>query len=219
MTNATILKKLKQLPLFSKTASPVLEDWLKTVPSPRIYPSGARIDDGEPSLGVLLHGWAEITSADTGKSVLLRKLTAPGVFGAASLFCPEAPNFSRTEAKTACTVLQIPLDAVRALLSLDESFRDAYLTFLSGRVRFLNQKIRAFTAGSADRRLALWLISEESDVITLPTSISSLADMLDIGRASLYRALDKLEEEGLITRKGRTITLLSPSEIYQKYNA
>jgi CRP-like cAMP-binding protein len=88
---------------------------------------------------------------------------------------------------------------------------------LAGRVRFLNRKIQCFTAGSAERRLALWLLSEEEEVITLPSSLTTLSDMLDIGRASLYRALDKLENSGLISREGRNIALLSPDEILKKY--
>ena len=41
--------------------------------------------------------------------------------------------------------------------------------------------------------------------------------MLDIGRASLYRALDKLEAEGFIRRAGREITVVSQDAILQKY--
>ena len=70
---------------------------------------------------------------------------------------------------------------------------------------------------SAERRLALWLISEESNTVTLPASLSAFSDMLDIGRASLYRALDKLEGEGLIRREGRKITVISQDEILKKY--
>ena len=91
------------------------------------------------------------------------------------------------------------------------------LSFLAGRVCFLNRKIQCFTAGSAERRLALWLLSEEEEVITLPSSLTTLSDMLDIGRASLYRALDKLEGDGLIRRNGREITLLSQENILKKY--
>ena len=106
---------------------------------------------------------------------------------------------------------------MRELLAQDEGFRDAYLVLLSDRVRFLNRKIQCFTAGSAERKLALWLISEDQKSIVLPSAIASLADMLDLGRASLYRALDKLEDEGLISRSGRTITVISQERILQKY--
>ena len=80
-----------------------------------------------------------------------------------------------------------------------------YLDFLSGRIRFLNRKIGYLTAGSAERRLALYLASFQKQELVLKDSISSLSELLDIGRASLYRAFDALEEQGLIRREGRSI--------------
>ena len=209
--------RLTALPLFSRTTLAVLTDWLSTAAEPLALCAGAPITRAEQGLGVLLEGQAEICSADSGRSVILREITAPGIFGAASLFCDGPTPLSRIVAKTDCLVLFLSREAVRALLGRDEGFRDAYLAFLAGRVRFLNQKILCFTAGSAERRLALWLISEESTTVTLPASLSAFSDMLDIGRASLYRALDKLEGEGLIRREGRKITVLSQDEILKKY--
>jgi CRP-like cAMP-binding protein len=210
---------LSSLPLFENTDSSVLVQWLtKHVQTPVEIKSGMDVDAGDQRrLGILLQGQLEIHSADNEKNVILRTLNAPAIFGAASLFCEGAAPFSHIVAKSGCTLLLISLEAVRALLAQDEGFRDAYLTFLSDRVRFLNRKIQCFTAGSAERKLALWLISEDQKSIVLPTALSSLAEMLDLGRASLYRALDKLESEGLISRSGRTITVISQEKILQKY--
>lgn len=213
-----LIKKLSALPLFAKTPPATLGSWLEGLQSEIIEKrSGESIGNGERRLGLLLSGRARIHSADNGRNVILREMRAPTVFGAASLFCEGELPMSRIEAVTACTALLIGADDVRALMSADESFRDAYLAFLADRVRFLNRKILCFTAGSAERRLALWLCSEEGDTVTLPASLSSLADMLNLGRASLYRALDKLEGDGLITRDGRSITVISQDELLRKY--
>ena len=108
-------------------------------------------------------------------------------------------------------------DAVRAMLGESPAFMDAYLQFLAERVYFLNGKIRAFTAGSAERRLALWL-AEHPEKQPFPTgSLTALAKTLDIGRASLYRALDKLENEGAILRDGRRITVLAADNLLKQY--
>ena len=210
---------LRTLPLFAKTEQEALAAWLASSnATEQTVPTGQSLDrSGQKHLGILLEGQAEIQSADSGRSVVLRTLRAPGIFGAASLFCNDPLPLSHIEARTACRVLYLPLAAVRLLLAEDDGFREAYLAFLAGRVCFLNRKIQCFTAGSAERRLALWLLSEESTTFTLPTSLSTLADMLDIGRASLYRALDKLESEGLILRNGREITVKAPDEILKKY--
>jgi DNA-binding PadR family transcriptional regulator len=42
--------------------------------------------------------------------------------------------------------------------------------------------------------------------------------MLDIGRASLYRALDKLEADGFIERKDKTLTLINEKEMLKRYS-
>lgn len=219
MNPSAFAEQLFELSLFSKTKKPALEKWLTAFPPTEcIVCAAERVDrPGERLLGVLLEGRLEIQSSDHGRSVILRELRAPGIFGAAALFCEEEAPFSSIHAKCSSRILWISLEAVRALLAEDAPFREAYLTFLAGRVRFLNRKIRCFTAGSAERRLAMWLLSEEGESVTLPASMTALADMLDIGRASLYRALDKLVEDGLILRDGRQITVLSQENILKKY--
>ena len=210
---------LSSLPIFGRTDTKVLTRWLtEHVQPPVEVAAGEDVDSSyQHSFGILLEGQLVIHSADSEKNVILRNLKAPSVFGAASLFCQEELPFSHIQAKGRCKLLFASLDAVRTLLSSDEGFRDAYLAFLCDRVRFLNRKIQCFTAGSAERKLALWLLSEDQPTIVLPTSLSSLADMLDIGRASLYRSLDKLESEGMICRDGRKITVISQEKILQKY--
>ncbi|MBE6703171.1 MAG: Crp/Fnr family transcriptional regulator [Ruminococcaceae bacterium] len=219
MIPTELAKTLAALPLFAKTDPVVLSTWLEKHRLPVLnLENGARIDHmNARELGILLSGRAQIQSADNGRSVILRELSAPGIFGAAALFCDGDIPMSRIEAKSDTAVLYIPLEAVNALLDTDTGFRNAYLTFLSNRVRFLNRKILCFTAGSAERRLALWLVSEENEKILLPASLTALADMLDIGRASLYRAFDKLESERLIRRHGREILVVSQEEILKKY--
>jgi DNA-binding FadR family transcriptional regulator len=47
--------------------------------------------------------------------------------------------------------------------------------------------------------------------------MSALSEMLDVGRASLYRALAKLEGDSLILRDGKTITVLDRDAMLSKY--
>ena len=88
---------------------------------------------------------------------------------------------------------------------------------MSGRICYLNHKIRYLTAGSAERRLALYLASFEKDIIELDASLSSLSELLDIGRASLYRAFDTLIADGYIEKNGRTIRLIAPDAMIKDY--
>ena len=210
MEKADILAALCQAPLFAALTRPQAEGLLTAGGRVMALTAGARADIAPDTvLGVLLTGRAQILSADSERTVILRTLLPPDVFGAAALFCRTPAPLSRVEALADSEILLIPRGEIRALMAENPRFLDAYLAFLAGRVQFLNRKIRCFTAGTAERKLALWLAGEEHDTVYLPTSLSALSDMLGIGRASLYRAFDKLTADGVIAKNGREITVLA----------
>ena len=126
----------------------------------------------QKAIGWLLSGRAEISTPDTGKHTLLRILNVNEPFGVASLFSTE-PYISLIRAQKNCRVFLLTEQAVRRLLQTDTAFLYRYLGFLSSRVRFLNRKIGYLTAGSAERKLALYLAAQSADVFTLPISIST----------------------------------------------
>ena len=207
---------LAEIPLFAACRPKTLSQLIANGTAVTLQSGKALSDSLSGMLGILLDGTAEIVSADNGKPVILRSLRSRDVFGAASLFTRDQAPLSAIHATSVCRLFFLSRDAVRNALAKDGDFLDAFLTFLADRVSFLNRKIRCFTAGSAERRLALWLISEEHDQFLLP-SLTALSEMLDIGRASLYRAFDKLKNEGLIDRNGRKITILHRTSIFNKY--
>ena len=47
--------------------------------------------------------------------------------------------------------------------------------------------------------------------------MNSLCEMLNLGRASLYRAADKLCEEGFIRRAGKKIIVIDRIGMMEKY--
>ncbi len=166
--------------------------------------------------GIFLSGEAVVTTADHSKNALLRFFEAGDFFGIANLFTNEK-YVSSIRAKKNCRVFFFTEEAIRELLETDKTFLYNYLGFLSGRICFLNHKIRYLTAGSAERRVALYLFSFGKDTVELDASLSSLSDLLNIGRASLYRALDTLIADGYIQKKGRTIHLLDADAMIQNY--
>ena len=166
--------------------------------------------------GIFLSGEAAATTADDSKNALLRFFKAGDFFGIANLFTNQ-DYVSTIRAKKKCRVFFFTEESMRALLETDKTFLYNYLGFLSGRICYLNQKIRYLTAGSAELRLALYLSSFGKETIELDASLSSLSDLLDIGRASLYRAFDVLVADGYIQKDGRTIHLLDAEAMIQNY--
>lgn len=166
--------------------------------------------------GIFLLGEAAATTVDESKNALLRFFGAGDFFGIANLFTNQS-YVSSIRAKKRCRVFFFSEEAIRELLETDKTFLYNYLGFLSGRICYLNRKIRYLTAGSAERRLALYLSSFEKETVELDASLSSLSELLDIGRASLYRAFDTLTLDGYIQKEGRTIHLLDADAMLQNY--
>lgn len=185
------------------------------------FAAGAEIispDMTDIPVGFLLEGSATVGSTDDGKRVLIRTVGAGAVFGVATLYSADQPFPTKISAKTPCKILFIPRVAMKALIENDSGANKEFLAFLSNRIVYLNKKINAFTAGSAERRLSLFLSDNETDgICSLDISMSALADMLDIGRASLYRALDRLTEDGFIERADKTIIVKNKKSMLQKY--
>ena len=88
-----------------------------------------------------------------------------------------------------------------------------YIAFLSERIQFLNEKIGSFTAPTARVRLARWLAAQTSPVQV--KSYMALANELNVGRASLYRALDALASQGVLKRQGACITVMDPVALHR----
>lgn len=221
MTEELLRKSLSRCPLFGGLSRETLDSLTGDDRAVRTYTDGEIIgsadESGSPLLIVLAEGKATVTTPNAGRNVLLRFLGAGDLFGIANLFS-DAPSVSTVRASGGCTCLLIPEDTVRALLDRDRGFRQNYIGYLSGRVRFLNRKIGYLTAGSAERRLALYLAGLGQGEVTLAESLSSLSELLNLGRASLYRAFDRLTADGYLVKNGKHLTLPDPAAMLAHYN-
>ncbi|MDD6012768.1 MAG: Crp/Fnr family transcriptional regulator [Oscillospiraceae bacterium] len=163
--------------------------------------------------GVILSGSARVEKP--GSPAVISTLSSGDIFGLASLFAEKDYYVNNITALNECKVLFIARDSFCRLMEKDPGFSVAYIRYLSDRLYFLNKRIEAFTGGSAESRLASYLLKffTENETDTFTVSMTSLADCLDIGRASLYRALDGLTEKGCIEKRGKTIRLLSAERL------
>ena len=176
--------------------------------------SPGKLDD---ALYVLCKGSAAAYSADRDKHVLLRVFSPYEIFGISNLFT-DKPFATRIIAKTDCTLLVLHRPFLTYLIDQDSNVRYQYIAFLAQKTLYLNQKISCLTAGSAEQRLAFWLDAHATDdLITLDIPMNALCTMLDIGRASLYRAFDKLEQDGFIIKKQKTVRLIDRDRMLHHY--
>ena len=162
------------------------------------------------SLGVVLEGQIQVN-----KGPLIMSVLGPGeLFGAAALF-NDRPDYATTlTARTPCALLLLPQDLVEELMGRWPQVGRNYVAYLSGRIRFLSAKIDALTAGTARRKAARYLLTRRAgETAELDCSVTDLARRLGVSRASLYRALDGLEAEGVIARKGRRVRILDETAL------
>lgn len=156
-------------------------------------------------LGVVLSGQLQVTKGALAVSVL-----QPGdLFGAAALYSDE-PEFAATiTAKCPGSCLMLDETLVDRLLAEQGKIRENYLRYLTGRVRFLSGRLQALAQPGVEGKLARYLLAAGTGELTCPAT--QLCQRLGVSRASLYRAFAALEDNGLIVRTGKTITVLDPA--------
>ncbi len=215
-----LISRLLSHPLFRGVNPDILSEKIQNGSViPVEFAAGATVyspQEKEKKMGFLLSGSASVFSADPNNTVLLRMLNAGDTFGVANLFSQKEEFVSLIVAKKACRVVFFPEETVRLFLCEDPTFCMNYIRFLSDRICFLNEKISCFTAGSPERKLAFFLLScgnKEMEQYSLNINANSLSDMLNIGRASLYRAFDSLINEGLIRKEGKQIIVLDKNAL------
>ena len=174
------------------------------------FAAGDMIADGaeNASLGVLLSGKAAIYGRDSGKRVLLNRIEKASVFDAATVFFSENETVSTVVAKTKCRVLFIERPVLETIIENDPKVAHDYILFLSDKIGFLNRKIIAFTAKNADAALAGYLLDNAGEDGLLSVNMTRIASILDIGRTTLYRAVDALEKDGCIAYDGKEMRIL-----------
>ncbi len=184
------------------------------LPPPVCYRKGEEIYNArqfQKSLGLVLSGTVLVQSIqDQGQPLIMNRLCCGDIFGAAALF--DEGDSAYVTKLTALDSVQIRFITQEQMTSLFLRYPQTaqnYICFLSGRIRFLNRKLAALTNGSSVSRLYHYFLSHqrEDGTVLLPDSMTQLARVLNMGRSSLYRSLDTLLKEGIVTKDGKQYSL------------
>ena len=157
-------------------------------------------------LTVLTKGSAKVKRInELGGTITVRNVRAGEVFGSASVFGSWSETKSSVIADSVCTCRYISEKDLQALLLHIPKTATNYIAFLSEKIRFLNRRLDTFSADSSEQRIYEYFlsISDENGKAEPSVSMAELARRLKIGRTSLYRCLNSLESNGMLTRKGR----------------
>lgn len=157
------------------------------------YPNG---------IGILLSGKAKALSLSGGG--LLTRFEKGSVFGAAGLFGDNKEYISKIVADSDCAVLFIDQTLLEELFEKYPKVSLNYISFLSSKIRFLNEKLAIMMQDGVEGRLYEFLLKNDG----YSGKMTVLSNMLCIGRTSLYRALLTLEEKNLIVRNDERIKVI-----------
>ena len=155
--------------------------------------------------------WLEITVNTTPDQLyqVSAKLTAAGMDG---LVIEDEGDFLQFLEQNRQYWDYVDQELLDRLLGEEALLRRNYLTYLTGRIRFLNARLGSLAVGDTEGRVVRYLLSSLS-YGAVECSASGLARQLGISRASVYRAFQDLEQAGLIRREGRAILVPDPAAL------
>ncbi len=162
------------------------------------------------SLGIVLEGRLRVTKENADKRpIVMSTLQKGALFGAAALFNSEPEYATKITAIEHSRVLFLSQRLIKRMIEREPDIAENYIRYLSERILFLNRKIYFLTAGTAEQRLAGFLLDNLAvgEYSEMPMPMHRLADALNMSRASLYRAFDELTESGAVSKQGKLVCI------------
>lgn len=210
MTKFTLnsaLSFLKKTRIFKDADEKILTSVLNTYGKSVSYSKNDIVfsrDSYSPVLCIIIKGEARVSKGET----VISHLKDGEIFGAAFLYNQSYEFENTVTALTPLKVVIIEKSGVDELIKRDSSISFNYISYLSERIGFLNSKIEGYTKPSAEEKLMLYL-KKNADInngkCEISVSMTELSHVLQISRASLYRVIETLENQGKICRDGKKI--------------
>ncbi len=154
------------------------------------------------AIGFIIKGSA-VAVSNNHNETFLKTFSANMCFGAAAVFGGNNTYVSTITAKSDCDILFITENELQSIFKKFPQTAINYITFLSDKVRFLNNKLCVISCISAEDTVLTYLssVKDENGYAQIPKNMTLFARMLGLSRASLYRALDILMQNGNILKE------------------
>ena len=191
--------------LFSGIPTEVAESLIRTI-SPEVveFEKGEEIyspSQYEKKMGFVLSGECSVLQKHAATNISLKPILPGDTFGILTIFLGEKDFPTHITARKRSKILFISSDGIHRLIDKSPAVALNIITFLSERIAFLNKKIDTYSSGSVEEKLASYILAicRETGKSELPFNKALVAQSLGVGRASLYRALNSMCENGIIT--------------------
>ena len=152
---------------------------------------------------------------DNGREIVLSYLNAGDFFGEMGLFGDENDRSAFVRAKSKCELAEISYSRFNQLTEKDPDILFELASQMALRLRKTSQKVGNLAFMDVTGRVARTLIdlSKEPDAMTHPDGMQiritrqELGRIVGCSREMVGRVLKSLEEQGLITAKGKTMVV------------
>ncbi len=164
--------------------------------------------DFHQTLGFLLRGRCHVMHCrDNGEHTPMNVLHVGDSFGILSLFCEdEYPTTVISDGDT--RILFFTKEDIFRMMERSVVLSRNLLSFVCSRVNFLTKKVQALSAGDTLSKLSVLLLqAERTPGEPFPFHATTVARAMGCGRASVYRALCVLEDEGAVLYTDRQIVI------------
>jgi CRP-like cAMP-binding protein len=177
--------------------------------------------DTDRDLLFCVEGELEITSfSSTGRAVSFARLNPGAHFGELSAI-DGRPRSATAVAESDVLVARLPEPEVRCLLQETPEIAWRLLARLAGTIRTLNDRVIDLNTRTVQQRVIRELLesarpspvaADQWIVQPAPTQ-ATLAARADSTRETVARVLGDLRDSGLVTKKGRCLTLHAPDQL------
>lgn len=218
IVNDKMLAYLSKVPAFSRLSSAVLKALAECSRFRGFLKGSQFFAPGERSSGLhlLVKGRVKVLRlSPEGREQLLTVVVPFQTLGEAAIFRKPETHSSYAVCQESSTILTLPLAKIRSLTVQHPELALVFLSEFATRIGDLEQRLEETALYPLERRLAAHLLkmANPSHELRLSESNSALASRFGVARESVSRTLAKFEEQGLISRQGRSLVLLSPQEL------
>jgi len=194
---------IRQLDLFAQASEKIFHDLVSVSFLQRFPPKVELIrqDEYADFLYVLIEGQVELYATSGTRETVIEVLDPVALFIVAAMLHDERCLVS-ARTLSACRVLMIPVDKVRAAMETDIDFMRAVLFDMARRYRRGVREVKNLKLRTSIERLANWLLrardlQNHENYIDLPFEKRILASRLGMTPENLSRGLAALSEQGI----------------------
>jgi len=194
---------IRQLNLFAHTGDETFNDLMGVSFLQRFPPKVELVHQNEHAdfLYILIEGQVELYATSGSRETVIEVLDPVALFIVAAILNEELCLVS-ARTLSACRVLMIPADKVRATMETDINFMRAVMLDMSRRYRRGVKEVKSLKLRTSIERLANWLLrmrneQNRGNYIELPYEKRLLASKLGMTPENLSRGFSSLSEHGI----------------------